>query len=207
MYDLTTDIGSLKRSIDRAQIALNAYLWLLQVVPKPEETMALADKTALSSKLNDFKGCWTNYADFTAEIVPFETAFANHRKFFADLGVDLSTVPYMVLNDDRTIAPEIISDADAKMRFKPEAPLPNPVQLDQNFDLTTKLVMLGAGVAAVLVSFRLFKPAKRRTSGRVEIWRVGNTDYRSYEEAQREVARRRVRGERASIQRTAHYFR
>jgi len=206
MYDLSTDSGSLKRSIDRAQVCLNAYLWLLQVIPKPEETMALADKIALSTLLNDFKGSWTEYADFTAEIVPFETAFANHRKFFADLGVDMSKVPYMVLKDDRTEPPEIIGDTEAKARFKPEPPLLIPVPPDPNSDTMTNLVMLGAGALAVFVGFKLLKPEKRRTIGRRDVWSVGNKDYYNYGDAQKELVKRRARGERASIKRISQYL-
>jgi hypothetical protein len=206
MYDISSDPEALRKSLDRAQVCLNAYTWLLEVVPKPEETMALANKASLASLVYSWKGCWTMYADYTAEIAPFESSFVNHRRFFANLGLDMSKVPYMVLQQNRLDIPEIISNADAKERYgQAEAPnQPSPMMLDVNSDMATNLVMLGAGAAAVVLGTMFLR--KRRTVGMRDAWNVNGKRYFSYGEAQTELTRLRAQGKHASIKRSSRRF-
>jgi hypothetical protein len=208
----TTDPEALNKSIDRALVDLNCYTWLLQVVPNPEESMAKANKAALQELVNDWRGGWSLFVDHTEEIVPFEVSFVNHRRFYKDLGVDMSNVPYIVLRENKMNPPEIISDAEAKERYgSEEAPFqPPPLTAREQGEpsiTTANMMILGAGAASVLLGFMfLSRTPKRRTVGRREVWRVGNQDFPSYSQAMTERKRFLRRGIDVPILRTAHLF-
>ncbi len=160
----TTDPDALQKSIDRGMKVLDAYDALLKVIPKANETMAFANRTSLSQLLNDWRGDWTTFNDHTIEVVPFETSFVGHRQFFADMGVDTSSVPYLIQQDNKMNLPEIITDAEAKKRKQPSpspAPLPLVPSDGKNVDTTTKVLMLAGGAVFAFLAFAALSPRKR----------------------------------------------
>jgi hypothetical protein len=200
---VTQDPEALRTSIDRALITYNCYTWMLEAIPKPEESLAFANRASLRELLDRMRGDWSLYNDYTDKIVPFETQFMKSRHFYAGEGVDLSKVPYMVFKDNRLLAPEIISDAEAKKRFSNNPDPYGPLTTNVSSPALGNAMMLGAGALAVLVGALALRPKKRRTVGYKTTWYIGGKEYSTWEAANREHIRLRQLGKRdVPIQRT-----
>ena len=156
--DISLDPGALANSLYRGQLVLDCYNKLLAVIPNAKTSVVYQDMVNFKALLDDWKGDWTGYNDYTTEIVPYETSFMQHRDFFVGK-VDLSTVPYMVLQKERTDPPEIITDAEMKRRAGAATPAPPALPAPTGMSIQAKL-MLGAG--AVLFGFLMLKPKRQR---------------------------------------------
>jgi len=158
MPTTTQDPEALRKSMDRAQACANAYIWLLKAIPNPNESLAFAEKAALESLMNDWRGDWSLYHSYDEEIVPFEANFAKRRAFYAASGADLSKVPAIILQDNRMLKPRYVGDSEFKAMSAAEKP-PEPIRQEQNAGMSANMLMLtlGAGAAAILGFFMLRK--------------------------------------------------
>lgn len=158
--DISLDPGALANSLYRGQLVLDCYNKLLAVIPNATTSAVYQDMVDFKALVDNWKGDWTGYNDYTTEIIPYETSFMAHRDFYTGKA-DLSTVPYMVLQKERTVAPKIITDVEAMRRpsptVAPVASVPAP-----GLSMQTKL-MLGAG--AMLLGFVMLRPKRRGFSG------------------------------------------
>lgn len=187
--ELTKDPEALRKSIDRGRAIDNCYLQLLSVIPKSNETAVYANHMSLLQKLNDWRGDWSMFNDHTDEIVPYESKFVGLRKFYAESGHDMTNVPYVILQDNKLNAPEIITDKDAKERLSPRSvDLSEPVEQSKDLDNTDKMFMAAIGAAAVFVGYKFLKP-RRRTVGVKSVWVVGSKEFDTYEKAVKEAKR------------------
>lgn len=186
---MTTDSEALRKSIDRGRAIDNCYLQLLSVIPKSNETAVYANHVSLLQKLTDWRGDWSMFNDHADEVVPYETKFVDLRKFYADSGLNMTNVPYVILKDNKLEPPEIITDAEAKARLSsPVAELSDPVDASKNLDTSEIVVMAALGAAAAFAGYKFLKP-RRRTVAFKTIWKVGNREFNVYGEAVKEAKR------------------
>lgn len=202
---ISTDPEALRKSIDRGQAALNCYLRLLSIIPNSTSTVLYSNEVSLADQLNKWRGDWSMFIDHTEDIVPYEAKFVEFRKWYADQGMDLTNVPYMVLQDNKMNPPDIITDAEAKARFSPiiQNPLPQPTDPGPSMDMTSKAIMLGLGAAVSYVLYKIIPQPKRRTVGARQAWRIDGRDFLTYTEAMRW---RKKTGSNSDIEPITHYL-
>lgn len=160
MYgSITTDPGALDKSIARGQEILNCWIRLEQAIGQPNSIAGqmVAD---LSSLLNDWRGDWIGYKDYAEDIVPYEVKFVQYRASYAQVGVNVSSVPVVILDSvDKMKKPQILSAEQAKtVGIEPgptNEPKPSP-----DSDMTTKMIIASAGIAVAAISFMFLR--KRR---------------------------------------------
>jgi len=157
---MSTNPMALENSLDRGQAVLNCYIKLLSVIPNAKQTMVWAEENALAKYLNDWKGSWSLFDDKTTEIVPFENLFVQHRKYYAEKGLDLKNVPYMILMKDKMVRPQVITDAEAKNLSQSNPALPNTNPINPDMDMATKLTLVGVGGLAGLLILMLIGKRK-----------------------------------------------
>lgn len=160
----TTDSSALDRSITRGQDILNCWIRLEQAVGQPD-SIAGQMVSDLSALLNDWRGDWTGYKDYTLEIVPYEVKFVQYRASYAQMGVNISSVPVVILDiNDKTRKPQILSPEQAKtVGIEPgptNEPKPSP-----DSDMTTKMIIAGAGIAVAALGFMFLRKRQPALSG------------------------------------------
>jgi hypothetical protein len=107
------------------------------------ESLAFANRMALRVLMKQWQGAWSEYQDFTVQIVPFETKFKQFRKFYKDQGVDLSKVPVILQKENKMLPVQYVLPKDLK---KGEGL--SGVSDDFNFFM---LLGLGAVIAGLVV--------------------------------------------------------
>lgn len=149
----TTDSSALDRSITRGQEILNCWILLDRAVGKPD-SIAGQMVSDLSSALNDWRGDWTGYKDYTLEIVPYEVKFVQYRASYAQMGVNVSSVPVVILDtNDKTVKPQILSPTQAKEVGIEPGP---DVKPEPNLS-ASPMMIAGIGIGAAIIGFMLFR--------------------------------------------------
>lgn len=163
MSEWTTDSRALDKSIARGQAILNCWIRLDQAVGQPN-SIAGQIVSDLSAKLNDWRGDWTGYSDYTLEIVPYEVKFVQYRASYAQTGVDVSSVPVVILDsDDKTAKPQILSPDQAKsVGIEPGATAESKQSAG---DMTTKIIVAGAGIGLAIIGFMVMRKKRPAMAG------------------------------------------